>query len=156
MEAQEPSFISVGMQSGIATTEDSAAVFQTTRHTLTMWFTSLPPWCLSKWVCPNLYLHKNLHANFYRNLVHNFRNLKAAKMFFHWKRVKQRGACRQGDIFWCCKEMNPQKEFWKTLKKNGYVDRSNWITLLCSRNYYNIVNQLFCSKTYEKKISRHE
>lgn len=38
---------------------------------------------------------------------------------------------------------------WK--KKKGYVYVSNWITLLYSRDYYNIVNQLYFNKTSNGK-----
>ena len=42
----------------------------------------------------------------------------------------------------------------KNLKKNGYVYMYNYITLLYSRNYHNIVNQLYFNRTLKKwKIS---
>ena len=44
----------------------------------------------------------------------------------------------------------------KNLKKNGCVYVYNWITLLYSRNYHNIVNQLYFNKTLriKKRIKR--
>ena len=38
----------------------------------------------------------------------------------------------------------------KNLKKNGYVYMYNWIILLNSRNFHNIVNQLYFNKTLKK------
>ena len=40
----------------------------------------------------------------------------------------------------------------KTLKKNRHVYMYNWITLLYSRNYYNIVNQLYFKKLKKKQM----
>ena len=37
------------------------------------------------------------------------------------------------------------------MKENGCVNMYNWITLLYSRNYCNIVNQLYFSKTLKNK-----
>jgi len=39
----------------------------------------------------------------------------------------------------------------KNVKENGCVYMYNWITLLYSRNYHNIVNQLYCNKTLKKE-----
>ena len=38
----------------------------------------------------------------------------------------------------------------KNLKENGYVHMYNWITLLYSRNYHNIVNELYFNKALRK------
>ena len=43
----------------------------------------------------------------------------------------------------------------KKKKKNGCASRYNWITLLYSRNYQNIVNQLYCNKTLKNENMLH-
>ena len=39
----------------------------------------------------------------------------------------------------------------KNLKEKGYVYMHNCITLLCSRNYHNLVNQLYFNKTLKNE-----
>ena len=39
----------------------------------------------------------------------------------------------------------------KNLKGNGCVYMRSWITLLYSRNYYNLINQLYFNKTFENE-----
>ena len=41
--------------------------------------------------------------------------------------------------------------FCDNLHGNGYVNMYNWTTLLCNRNYHNIVNQLYFNKTLREK-----
>ena len=52
--------------------------------------------------------------------------------------------------FWIAQGGLPNILWWslreKNLKKNGCVYMYNWITLLFSRNYHNIVNQLYFNK----------
>ena len=39
----------------------------------------------------------------------------------------------------------------KDLKENGWVYMYNWITSLYSRNYHNIINQLYFNKTLKNE-----
>ena len=39
--------------------------------------------------------------------------------------------------------------WWKNLNENGYTYMYNWILLLYSRSYHNLVNQLYFNKTLE-------
>lgn len=43
----------------------------------------------------------------------------------------------------------------KNLKENGCVHKCNWITLLYSRNYYNLVNQLYLNKSLKNEEKNH-
>ena len=44
----------------------------------------------------------------------------------------------------------------KNLKKNGCVYMHTWITLLYSRHYHNIINQLYFNKTLKNKATENK
>ena len=79
MEQQGLSYISVAMQNGTATLEDSFVVPYKTKHTLTIQSNGSVPWYLPRGV-EDVRPHKNLHMSIYRSFIHNCQNLETAKM----------------------------------------------------------------------------
>jgi len=64
---ENPQSLLVGAQNGAATLENTLVLSYKTKHVLTMWSSSHPPWYLSKGT-EALGPHKNLHTDVYRTL----------------------------------------------------------------------------------------
>ena len=106
------------------TLEHTLAISYKANHRLTIWFVNHVPKFL-----PNrsegLRLNKNCHTNVYNSFIHNSKP-EETKMFF------SRGMSKQTVVY----------PFDEILFRNYKMSYLNWITLLYSRNYHNIVNKL--------------